>query len=137
MNRREFVSVLAAAAVVPAAAMATTGTAYTPGLVERELAAGKTVFLDFYTSWCSTCASQERTINALKAEFPAYAEAVTFIAVDWDQHSRSDLAKRLAIPRRSTLVVLKGDQELGRIVAGTRREDIKALMDTALTAATS
>jgi hypothetical protein len=41
----------------------------------------------------------------------------------------------LNIPRRSTLVVLKGDQELGRIVAGTRKGDIKALLDRALQAA--
>lgn len=39
------------------------------------------------------------------------------------------------MPRRSTLVVLKGDQELGRIVAITSTDKIKALMDTALAAA--
>jgi thioredoxin 1 len=39
------------------------------------------------------------------------------------------------IPRRSTLVVLKGNKELGRIVAGTAKDDIKALMDLALQAA--
>lgn len=137
MNRREFVSILATASILPASAFAAGGVAYKPGLVEQELAAGKTVFLDFYTSWCTTCASQARTIEALKAENAAYTQAISFIDVDWDQYSNSDLAKRLAIPRRSTLVVLKGDEELGRIVAGTRRGDIKALMDTALTAATA
>jgi thioredoxin 1 len=34
-------------------------------------------------------------------------------------------------------VILKGDKELGRIVAGTAKEEIKALMDTALQAATA
>jgi len=33
------------------------------------------------------------------------------------------------------LVVLHGDQELGRIVAGTYSKQIKALLDTALSAA--
>jgi len=42
----------------------------------------------------------------------------------------------LGVPRRSTLIVLKGDKELGRIVADTSKSSIKALMDTALTAAT-
>ena len=32
------------------------------------------------------------------------------------------------------LVVLKGDKELGRIVAGTGKDEIKALMDVALAA---
>lgn len=31
----------------------------------------------------------------------------------------------------------KGREEIGRIVAGTSREDIEALLDAALTAATS
>ena len=123
----------AAFAAVPA--LASTGLAYRDGLVEKELAAGKTVFLDFYTDWCSTCRSQANTISALKAENPAYEKNITFIAVDWDKHSGSDLARRLNIPRRSTLVVLKGDRELGRIVAGTSKRDIKALLDTALQAA--
>ena len=135
MNRREFVTVLAGAAVAPTALFAGSGIEYEPGLVDRELAAGRTVFVDFYTNWCTTCAAQQRTITALKAENPAYEDAITFVSVDWDLHSRSELAKRLAIPRRSTLVVLKGEEELGRIVAGTSRADIKALMDMALSAA--
>ena len=57
--------------------------------------------------------------------------------MDWDIHSRSKLSKELKIPRRSTLVVLSGDEELGRIVAGTSKSKIKELLDTALTAAMS
>jgi thiol:disulfide interchange protein len=110
---------------------------YTPGLVQTELAAGKTVFLDFKASWCSTCAAQERVINALLADNPAYSEQITFINVDWDTYKNDALTQSMNIPRRSTLVVLKGDKELGRIVAGTSKADIKALMDTALSAAMS
>jgi len=76
-------------------------------------------------------------INALLEENPAYAQGVSFINVDWDQWGEGDLVKQLNIPRRSTLVVLKGDQELGRIVAGTAKDKIKALMDLALQAATA
>ncbi len=134
LNRRDFI--LSAAALV-AAGPALALTEYTPGLVQKELAEGKTVFLDFKASWCTTCAAQERVISALKAENPAYEQAISFINVDWDTYSNADLTKSLKIPRRSTLVVLKGDMELGRIVAGTGRDEIKALMDTALQAATS
>ena len=110
---------------------------YTPGLVKERLAAGEVVFVDFKASWCTTCARQERVIGSLKAANQAYESAVTFIDVDWDQWGNGDLARELAIPRRSTLVVLQGDQELGRIVAGTAESDIKALMDKALDAATA
>ncbi len=135
MKRRDFLILSAAATLMPVLAHAKPVN-YTPGLVDKELAAGKTVFLDFKADWCSTCAAQERTIAKLMGENPAYAEKVSFINVDWDQFRSADLTKRLKIPRRSTLVVLKGDAELGRIVAGVSRKDIKALMDTALAAAT-
>ena len=135
MKRRDFLLTAAAAAALPAAARAATD--YTPGLVQKHLAKGDTVFLDFKASWCSTCAAQERVINALKSADPAYEANITFIDVDWDKHGDSELSRSLNIPRRSTLVALKGDQELGRIVAGTSKKQIKALMDTALGAATA
>lgn len=139
MKRRDFLltgaSLTLALPALPA--LAATGIPYETGLVERELAAGNTVFLDFYTDWCTTCRAQAATITQLRKSNPAYEEHMTFIAVDWDKHRKSNLAKRLSIPRRSTLVVLKGDQEIGRIVAGTRRADIQALMDKGIAAATS
>ena len=136
MNRRYFLSLTAAVSLVPALARAG-AMDYSRGLVEQALANGETVFLDFKASWCSTCAAQGRVINALKAENPAYDENITFINVDWDKYGKSKLSRSLRIPRRSTLVVLKGEDELGRIVAGTSKADIKALMDTALAAATA
>ncbi len=134
MDRRHFLILTAAAAVAPALAHAEV-LDYRPGLVQERLSKGETVFLDFKASWCSTCATQERVIGALKSDNAAYGQKITFINVDWDQYGRSDLARGLNIPRRSTLVVLKGDKELGRIIAQTGRKPIKALMDTALAAA--
>jgi len=136
MKRRDFIA-------LGAATLLTTGVAgaawaepldYTEGLAKAHLAKGKVVFLDFKADWCSTCAAQERAISALMAENPAYAEKITFINVDWDQYGRSDLVKELRIPRRSTLVALQGDAEIGRIVADTKKSTIKALMDQALAA---
>lgn len=134
MKRRDFM--LTSAAIL-ATGPVLAGTAYTPGLVDRELAAGKIVFLDFKTDWCTTCAAQERAIKAIKAQNPAYEQAITFIDVDWDKYANDPLSVMLNIPRRSTLVVLKGDTELGRIVAGTSKTQIKELMDAALAAATA
>ena len=132
MNRRNFL-LTSTALLVAGPVLAAMN--YTPGLVEEKLAEGKTVFLDFKASWCSTCAAQERVINALRSENPAYNENIVFINVDWDQYKNDPLTVMLNIPRRSTLVVLKGEEELGRIVAGTARSAIQDLMDTALSAA--
>ena len=132
MKRRHFI-LSAGASLLAAPAFAAKN--YKKGLVAAELAAGKTVFVDFYTDWCTTCRSQQATIRKLKKANPAYEANISFVRVDWDQHASSKLARDLNIPRRSTLVVLKGDKELGRIVAGTQRAKIQALMDTALSAA--
>ena len=140
MLRRDFMLLTASISLLPALAPLGAQAApldYTPGLVEERLAAGETVFLDFMASWCSTCAAQEQVLDALKAANPAYEAAVTFINVDWDQYGDDPLTLRLNIPRRSTLVVLKGEDELGRIVAGTATAEIQALMDVAIGAATS
>lgn len=135
MDRRTFIATAAATlAATPAFAI---GRDYAPGLVTSELKAGKTVFLDFAADWCSTCKAQERVMTSLLAENPAYEQQISFIRVDWDAYGNADLARSLNIPRRSTLVVLKGGRELGRIVAGTGKAEIKALMDRALQAATA
>lgn len=138
MKRRNFLMAAAMASVLPMAALANdTMVQYEDGLVKERLAAGETVFIEVGTAWCTTCASQKRTIAALRGDNAAYDEAITFVYMDWDLFKGSDLANELAIPRRSTLVVLNGEEELGRIVAGTSKSDIQALLDTALSAATS
>ena len=145
MKRRAFLqssAAMAAMAATPALMTATpsfaaTGVDYKPGLVQKELDAGKTVFVDFWTHWCVTCRAQGRAISSILSENPAYQKNISFVVVDWDKYANSELSKRLNIPRRSTLVVLKGDQELGRLVARTSKRDIKALLDTALEAATA
>ena len=57
---------------------------------------------------------------------------MSFIRVDWDTYGTGELAQSLQIPRRSTLVLLRGEAELGRIVAGTSRSAIQELMDLGL-----
>ena len=139
MHRRSFVAALAASAVLPLRAGAAPGfVAYDDSdPISAALAAGRTVFVDYAADWCSTCAAQERAISALRAENPAYDANLLFVRVDWDAYGTAPVATARNIPRRSTLIVLKGDAELGRLVANTRKADIKALMDTALAAATA
>ncbi len=132
MKRRHFMAAVAAATLIPSFASAEGFIDYTPGLIKSELAAGKTVFVDYGAAWCSTCARQERVINELRAKSGKYDDAMTFIKVDWDTYSGHNVTTSRNIPRRSTLLVLKGDEELGRIVAGTSKSSIRSLMDLGL-----
>lgn len=131
MNRRTLFAAVAALALTPVAATAQM-IDYTPGAAEAQINAGETVFLDFAADWCTTCRSQERTITNLLSANPAYGQAITFYRVDWDDYGGGALAGQLNIPRRSTLVLFRGGQEVGRIVAGTREADIRALLDAGL-----
>ena len=55
-------------------------------------------------------------------------ENITFIKVDWDTYKNHPVTRSRNVPRRSTLLVLRGDEELGRIIAGTSPSDIEALL---------
>jgi thioredoxin 1 len=105
---------------------------YAPGVIENALKDGKTVFVDYSATWCSTCKAQERVIDGLLNANPAYGKAMAFVRVDWDEYGEQPVTTDRNIPRRSTLLVLKGDKELGRIVAGTSQAEIKALLDLGL-----
>lgn len=116
---------------VSAPASALSATDYTPAGFAEAQASGEPFLVDFFANWCSTCKAQERVIEGLIEENPAYGD-IPIIRVDWDEHERGDLVRDMAIPRRSTLVVMQGTTELGRIVAGTGRDQIAALLDLAL-----
>jgi thiol-disulfide isomerase/thioredoxin len=105
---------------------------YTPGVIETALKEGKTVFVDYAATWCGTCKAQERVVDRLLNSNPAYGNAMTFVRVDWDEYGEAPVTTDRNVPRRSTLLVLKGDKELGRIVAGTSEAEIKALLDLGL-----
>ncbi len=134
MHRRLFLAASLSLALAPLNAQAANFVDYTPGVIEAALAEGKTVFVDYSATWCGTCKRQERVINALRAADPSYDAAMTFVKVDWDTYKADDVTVFRGIPRRSTLIVLRGEDELGRVVAGTSEAQIKALMDAGLSA---
>jgi thiol:disulfide interchange protein len=132
MNRRTF---LALAAALPFAAQpvrAADATPYSPEAVQAELAAGKTVVLDFSASWCPSCQAQGRTMSALRDENPGYAERLAFFVVDWDTYKDTDLAKQYEITRRGALVLLKGDQVVAKTDTHSTKDALKAMFDQAI-----
>jgi thiol-disulfide isomerase/thioredoxin len=130
-NRRLVLVALAAGAAAagltrPATALDTIP--YTQDALAELQAGGEPFLIDFFATWCTTCAAQERVLEGLVMEDPAY-RAVPIMRVDWDEHGNGELARSLAIPRRSTLVLMRGTTELGRLVAETRKDRIAALLD--------
>lgn len=110
---------------------------YTKGLIEKHLAAGDTVYVDFKTDWCSTCRAMARRLEVMRQENPIYDENIVFIDVDFDRWGGGSLTKKWDVRSRSTHLVLKGDQELGRVYAKSSERAIGGLLDIALEAATA
>lgn len=132
-TRRQFLFALAAGVVVGTAvsrSLALETIDYTPEVLTRLQQSGEPFLIDFFATWCSTCAAQERTLAELASGNAAYA-AIPILRVDWDTHGDGELARSLAIPRRSTLVMMKGTTELGRLAAETRKDRIAGLLDLA------
>lgn len=72
-------------------------------------------------------------LKQLRASSPKYNNAITFIKIDWDTYKRHSVTTSRRIPRRSTFVLIKkGKGEIGRLVAVTSEDELKALLDKAL-----
>ena len=128
MKRRIFLT-LAAAVPFAGMARATEAFLYSPEAVAAELAAGKTVVLDFTASWCPSCQAQGRQIAALRAENPGYDATLAFFAVDWDTYKDSDLAKTYGITQRGSLVILKGDAVVTQTSTHSTKAALKTMFD--------
>lgn len=137
MNRRSFVIAAAAAtfglglAGGTAPAFADT-VKYTPAEFDQFLAQGKPFLIGVHADWCSTCDRQKRVINALREKGAPYAD-LTIMEVNWDKERSTKFTTDLNIPRRSTLIMFNGGEEVGRIVAGTGSDEIQALIDKGFT----
>ncbi len=70
-------------------------------------------------------------MRALLDGNPEYRK-VKIMRVDWDTYRNEALVAELRVPRRSTLVMFKSGQEVGRVVAQTGRQQIEALFTAAM-----
>ena len=71
-------------------------------------------------------------LQKLRASYPKYNKSITFVLIDWDTYKTHDVTTSRSIPRRSTMVLIKGGKEVKRLVAETSEQKIKALLDSAL-----
>lgn len=89
--------------------------------------AGKPVALHFHAEWCSTCTTQAKALQKLKAE-PGLD--LTVMVVDYDNEKA--LKQRFKVRSQSVFVVLRGEQERGRSSGETSPDAIRTVLKTAL-----
>ena len=68
-------------------------------------------------------------LKKLRAGYPEYNKTITFVLIDWDTYKNAEVTTSRSIPRRSTMVLIKGGEEIGRLVAQTNEREIKALLN--------
>lgn len=99
---------------------------YTADALADVQKADKPVALHFHADWCPTCKSQEKALQALKAE-PGLD--MTVLVANYD--TEKALKQRFNIRSQSTFVVLRGQQERGRVVGETTPAGIRNVLKTA------
>ncbi len=89
---------------------------------------GKSIVLDFHASWCPTCKKQKVVLEELSKE-KELNNVVGFV-VDYD--NSEELKKKMNVKKQSTLIVFKGEKEMGRGLGITDKEEIKTLLKKSL-----
>lgn len=120
-----FAAAFAAAGLIHAALASTP---YSESAFKSAQAAGAPILVEIHAGWCPTCRAQAPIIEALAAE-PKFKKLKIF-RVDFDSQ-KSDVQK-FGAKMQSTLIVYKGNSEVGRSVGDTKRDSIAALLNKGL-----
>jgi thioredoxin 1 len=91
---------------------------------ENAKANGKTIVINSFESWCSTCVAQTKILNQAKKEFK------NVIFMSYEHEKNKEIANKLNIEFRTTIVVYKGNKEVSRLIGQTEKKIIyKAIQE--------
>ena len=93
-------------------------TNFSEEIFKNAKASGKTIVINSYEVWCSTCSTQTKILDQAEKEF----KDVVFLS--YEQSKNKDIAIKLGIKFWTTIVVYKGNDEVVRIVGQTDKETI-------------
>lgn len=89
---------------------------------------GDPILLDFHASWCPTCRQQAVILDKLAKQ--KRFSSIQFMRVNYDRELK--LKRQHKVKRQSTLVLIKGQQELGRLQGVTNERSIVDFLNKAL-----
>lgn len=89
---------------------------------------GKTIIVDVYADWCPTCRAQAPILEELRQE--RQSGDVLFVKVDFDEEK--DFLRQHRIPRQSTVLVFRGEDEVARSIAETNRDRLRSVILNAI-----
>lgn len=89
--------------------------------------AGEPILVEVHASWCGTCRKQGEILQQLSDRKPL--SDMTVFKVDYDE--QKDVVEQMKVTKQATLIVFKGDTEVGRSIFDTNAESIQALLEKA------
>ncbi len=101
---------------------------YSPQAFRAAQRAGKTILVDVYAVWCTTCRSQQLALEGVMDDEPP--GSWTAFRVDFD--SDRDFLRTHGVQMQSTFIVFDGEREISRSVGLTRRAEIRGQLRSAL-----
>ena len=123
-----FAFAVIAVAIATAGVLAGEARPFNQETFTRAKAEGKTVLVDFHASWCSVCKKQAMAIPQvlMKEKF----KDVVVLTADYDTEKK--LKEDLKVSGQSTLIVFKGEKEVGREQGVTSPTAIETLLSKGL-----
>jgi thioredoxin 1 len=129
-NRRLFLACLVFSGVALAniGAYAALRIGFTSEAFASAQKAGKPILVDITAPWCPTCKAQQPILRQQMKD--ARRSELVIFEVDFD--SQKEAVRSFNARSQSTLIVFKGETEIGRSVGDTNPASIAALLDAAL-----
>jgi thioredoxin len=101
---------------------------YRAETLDRLLADGRPVVVDFHADWCPTCRAQAPIVKDLLSK-PEFKDLTVLIA---NYDTELPLRKSLNVSQQSTLVVFRHGKEVARSTGQTDPKKLAALLRQAL-----
>lgn len=101
---------------------------FSAATLDRLLASGQPVVVDFHADWCPTCRAQAPIVRELLRT--PELKTVTVLIANYD--TELALRKSLNVAKQSTLVVFRHGKEVARSTGDTSRDGLAALLRQAI-----
>jgi thioredoxin 1 len=129
MHMKTFLAIVTTALVMVTVPAGAGEQPFNPATLDRLLADGQPVAVDFHADWCPTCRAQAPIIRQLLST-PEFKNLIILVA---DYDTELALRKSLNVAKQSTLVVFRHGKEVARSTGDTSREGLAALLRQAIT----
>jgi thioredoxin 1 len=123
---RIFLKFLLIAALVVVSLSAQAAQPFTPERLADAQRANKGILVDVTAPWCPTCKAQRLVIEGLERSNPQ----LVVLEIDFD--TSKELLKKLGVQYQSTLIVYKGNKEVGRSTGVSEAAAVTDLIKKAL-----